>query len=98
MCAVMDMQTAVLLRTLLITKGVEYINSQHRSGSTKSYNHYRCAWIVTRIRFRSWSSHAQILTLCEPCANSAIICPFCSEVIEGTIRVYIGFNLRKKTM
>src|SRR6218665_1532063 len=38
------------------------------------------------------------LTLCEPCANYAIICPSCSEVIVGTIRVYIGFNLRKKAM
>src|SRR6218665_381419 len=38
------------------------------------------------------------LTLCEPCANYAIICPICSEIIDGTIRVYVGFNLRKKTM
>src|SRR6218665_1608961 len=37
-------------------------------------------------------------TLCEPCANYAIICPICCEVIDGTIRVYVGFNLRKKTM
>src|SRR6218665_520836 len=36
------------------------------------------------------------LTLCEPCANYAIICPICSEVIDGTIRVYVGFNLRKR--
>src|SRR6218665_1570095 len=28
------------------------------------------------------------LTLCEPCANYAIICPICSEIIDGTIRVY----------
>src|SRR6218665_2158786 len=38
------------------------------------------------------------LSLCEPCANYAIICPICCEVIDGTIRVYVGFNLRKKTM
>src|SRR6218665_3932791 len=38
------------------------------------------------------------LTLCEPCANYAIICPICSEVIDGTIKVYVGLNLRNKTM
>src|SRR6218665_1494427 len=79
--AVVDMQTTVMLRTMC----VECINSHHQSSSTTSYNHYRCAWIVTRIRFRSWSSHANI-------------CPICSEVIDGTIRVYVGFNLRKKAM
>src|SRR6218665_636969 len=36
------------------------------------------------------------LTMCESCASDAIICPLCNEVIEATIRVFIGFSVRKR--
>ena len=36
------------------------------------------------------------LTICESCASDVIICPLCNEVIEATIRVFIGFSLRNR--
>jgi len=34
--------------------------------------------------------------LCENCSESALICPLCFEIIESTIRIFIGFSMRKR--
>lgn len=36
------------------------------------------------------------ITLRECRANSVDVCPICSERIVGTVRIFLGFSLRKK--
>src|SRR6218665_29676 len=36
------------------------------------------------------------LTVCERCSESILICPLCHEIIEGTVRIFVGFSMKKR--
>ncbi len=36
------------------------------------------------------------LTVCERCSESILICPLCHEIIDGTVRIFVGFSMRKR--
>src|SRR6218665_61129 len=94
MCAVMNMQTVALLRT----KCVKYINRSGNISTDEKLQSLSLCMDCNENQVQVMIVPCKHLSLCEPCANYAIICPICCEVIDGTIRVYVGFNLRKKTM